>query len=68
MILNVQALDYGSEGTMPEHCARARARLAVPGEDRVSRMRRTPLQNVVAGPSAEQDSEVQRLTGPADEE
>jgi hypothetical protein len=34
----------------------------------VSRMRRTPPQEVVAGPSAEQDCEAQRPNGPADEE
>jgi hypothetical protein len=34
-------------------------------EGRVSRMRRTPLQEVVAGPSAEQDSGAQRPNGPA---
>jgi hypothetical protein len=55
-----------SEGWTPKRRGRARAPDSpVPGEDRVSRMRRTLLQEVVAGPLAEQDSGAQRPIGPA---
>lgn len=40
----------------------------VPGEGRVRRMRRTPLQEVVAGPLAEQDCAAKRPNSPADGE
>jgi hypothetical protein len=42
-----------------------RSRASRTDEGRVSRVRRTPLQDVVAGPSAEQDSGAQRPNGPA---
>jgi hypothetical protein len=54
-------------GRVQEHEQPGRRRILrasnspVPGEGRVSRMRRTPLQEVVAGPSAEQDYSAMRL-------
>ena len=55
-------------GRSPEGEQKSRLLRVVPGECRVSRMRRTPLQEVVAGPSAQQDSGAQRTNSSTDEE
>jgi len=55
-------------GRSPEGEQESRLLLAVPGGCRVSRMRRTPLQEAVAGPSAQQDSGAQRTNSSTDGE